>query len=631
MRLKLAQMSTHTPRLAVVFGPAELAERIREGFERLGRGTFVMPTPRDEGELVSALRAMGESGAEVFVHPGISFWSERPSFPSLVASLGMVPVSPSAKFLSLYQNKISFLTQAQSLDIPTLAATLDPVSTVKEASEVISEHSLRFPLLLKSVLGGAGFGTLHLRSEADLHAQLPLWFDQLDERYGDSTAIIERTLTSARHWIVPFARDREGEITIFPIVDGSLQNRWKRFIQFCPAQDLDGTSHRRVEEYVRRWANHVRFEGIGTLEFLSEADRLYLIDGSARLNAAFPLWEKVAGVSALEWQLASMGLLSTPKRSEPFPFEAGISIRLHAEDPVRLLPAPGRIHEMSPERVWKDAETEAFLLTPYQSGMDVMPDSSGVIGEFFCFARGRKRALELATKRLEGFWMSGSLLSNQKFALEHLHHPFVRENLFHAGFTDEEFIPESWPSSSFLRQVVDLAARLFGDPGARWVVSGQWVEEGGIPLELSEHSKFRVGDFEGASGLVRFADLPPTRFSFYPLTARRWNVRVGVWTVSVRRVGLGEAGNGTTLERSITALASGQVHAIFEKAGAQIAPQSRLVMIRSLGQLVPHAVLSPVKVLSWNVKPGDQVTLGQELAKVELIKTGHSGNGAIRQ
>lgn len=620
MRLKLAQTSTHAPRIAVVFGPAELAERIREGFERLGRGTFVLPTPRDEGELVSELRAIGASGAEVFVHPGISFWSERPSFPSLVASLGMVPVSPSAKFLSLYQNKISFLSQAQSLDIPTLAATLDPVSTVKEASEVISEHQLRFPLLLKSVLGGAGFGTLHLRSEAELYTLLPLWFAQLDERYGDSTAIIERTLTSARHWIVPFARDRDGVTTIFPIVDGSLQNRWKRFIQFCPAEGLDAGSHQRVEEYIRRWADHVRFEGIGTLEFLSEADRLYLIDGSARLNAAFPLWEKVAGVSALEWQLASMGLIEAPRHREPFPFEAGISIRLHAEDPVRLLPAPGRIHEMSSERVWKDAESESFLLTPYQGGMDVSPDSSGVIGEFFCFSRGRKRALELATRRLEEFWLSGSLLSNQKFALEHLHHPFVRENLFHAGFTDEEFIPESWPTSKFLRQVVDLATRLFGDPGARWVVGGQWVEESGVPFEVADVSRFHVSDFEGASGLVKFTDLPPTKFSFYPLTPRRWNVRLGIWTVSVRRVGLGEAGNGTTLERSITALASGKVHAIFEQAGAVTAAQARLVMIRSLGQLVPHAVLSPVRVLHWNVKPGDTVSLGQELAKVELLK-----------
>jgi biotin carboxyl carrier protein len=103
----------------------------------------------------------------------------------------------------------------------------------------------------------------------------------------------------------------------------------------------------------------------------------------------------------------------------------------------------------------------------------------------------------------------------------------------------------------------------------------------------------------------------------------RWVCRVGLWQVTLRRVVLGSStavSSGTTNARTLTSLASGRVHALFRKVGTYCEPRSRLIVVESLGQLVPHAVMYPSKITEWLVKPGDSVELGEDLARLELIR-----------
>jgi acetyl-CoA carboxylase, biotin carboxylase subunit len=631
MRPKLAVQQTKRSPRCVILGPSEIARKIEANLATLGiESISVGVAPGDEVELVELLkRYPNPDGVAQWVHPGISSCAEKPYFPTIVLKAGMIPISQSAKTLSLYSNKVNFLSHGESLAIPHLAISLDPFHSAKEIKKFLEENRPKFPVLMKSIFGGAGFGSQLIRNAEELDEVLPVWLDQLRERYGDSTVIIERTLGSARHLIVPFASFSDGEIRFFPVIDGSLQSRWKRFIQFCPAIGIEEAQKKTIQAWTKKWADSLGYYGFGTLEFLLEADQVYLIDGAARLNAAFPLFEGVAGVSAVEWQLASLGFLPKPIPSENGPIteilaeKCGVSIRLYAEDPIRQLPSAGWIQEMTEVREWNHGDFSAELLSPHHAPSEVKTNSTGVIGELFVFAHDRKRALQAATRILSEFWISGSVLTNQKFSLEHLSHPFVRENLFHAGFTDDEFIPETNPDGNTMKRLVTIASRLLGSEQAKWIVGGLWVDplteavEWLNPVQSIPSEKGMI-----YSGFARFSDGQTVRFSFFPIVKERWVCRVGLWQLTLRRVMLGSTqASGTSQNlRMLTSLVSGRVHALFKKDGAYCEPRSRLIVVESLGQLVQHAVVYPSKVTEWLVKPGDSVELGQDLARLELLR-----------
>jgi acetyl-CoA carboxylase biotin carboxylase subunit len=609
-------------RFSWVMGPKELSLILCEQMEELGFQSEVVATPKTEEELRSWALARSKEYPGGFVHPGLSRWSDRPEFPQIISQAGLIPVSPSPKILTLFMNKVNLLSHAASLGIPHLALSLDPVSSIREIQNLISKNSLRYPLVLKSLKGGAGYGIFIVRNDTELIEQVPVWLEQLAHHYdGETAVIVEKSLPSARHLIVPFISTGSEDPKHLPWVDASLQSRWKRMIQFCPASQLDPEAEKKVFEFVKTWVKSIQYVGMGSLEFLVDGSRVFIIDGVARLNAAFPFYEAMMGIRSVEIQLAGLGFVPAPKIPVTPKWKAGVSMRLYAEDPVRQIPTPGWIQEMSEPRRWNMGDTLAHLISAYSSNSEVPHSSSGVIGELYVFSQDRKHALQAARQALSEVWISGSLQTNQRFLIEHLEHPFVRENLIHAGFTDEEFIPEPFPDAPVLRRMATLAAQLFPSPHSRWVAGNQWIEPDIQPVQwIYGPMKFEHKKMEGVSGIARFADFQQLRFTLFPLGVDRWMVRLGLWQIPIRRVRPGGPRLVTSnKERKLVALAKGRVHALLQRVGSEIAPHQRILILESLGVLVPHAVGTQVKLIEWKVEPGQIVEQGQELAVLHLL------------
>lgn len=602
-------------------GPRELAEILSEHLSELGFRAEMVKTPKGEDGLRAWAEKVAKDSPGGFVHPGLSSWADRPEFPQIIQAAGLIPIAPSSKVLSLLMNKVNFLAEAEKIGIPHLAISLDPMSSLREIQNLVSRTAQKFPIVLKSLKGGAGYGINLIRSPEELETQAPLWFEQLNRHYGDAAVFVEKSLPSSRHLIVPFISMDVENPQFLPWVDASLQSRWKRMIQFCPATNIDANAEAKVIEYVKKWIKHLGYVGVGSLEFLVDGPNAYIIDGVARLNAAFPFYEAMMGIRSVEFQLAALGHLPKPVLPTQPKWKAGVSMRLYAEDPVRQIPTPGWIQEMSEPRRWNMQDTFAHLITGYSSNMEVPHDSSGVIGELFVFSQDRKHALQAARQALSEVWISGSVQTNQRFIIEHLEHPFVRENLIHAGFTDEEFIPEPFPDLPVLRRMVTLGSQLFPAPNSRWVAGNQWIDPDIHPIQwIYGPIRFEHEGKEGASGIARFADFQQARFTLFPLSDDRWLVRLGTWQIPIRRARPGGPKLvGGPKERKLVALATGRVHAILHRPGTQVGPHERILVIESLGTLVPHAVGAHVKIVSFSVTPGQVVEQGQELAVLQLL------------
>lgn len=542
------------------------------------------------------------------IHPGTSAWRQRPELAALAEERGAAFVGPAARLLSLFSNQLNLLTEAARNGVGHLLLAPDPLHSAREV------ESLGAPVVLKSVRGSGPFGALVLRPGEQADPRVALWIEQHRQNLGEVILYAERHLEGARRISIPFVRLPTGRIELFPAVDVSLQLRHRPVLEFCPASGVDPRVLERVLESVRRIAACLEYVGLGSLDFLVEAEKFFLVGGCAGLTLSFPLWEICAGTSAVQWQLAAQGLAPVPVLSDSPAEGFGISARVHAEDPLLQLPQPGRVRESAAH------PSVSLAVSP---GQELSPADEGLLALVTVHASSRNQAHVLAQGSLQEFWLAGSLQANDRFAEELLAHPWVRAGIFHAGFADEEFLIALRPEPGLERAFVGIGAMLRDAPseGLQVCVGNRWFRIQGVESRAG-WQWHRGPDFWteplvtgaqcGLSGEIRLEDGRRFRVLAEPVLERRWLVRIGSWVLPVRV--------WTELERragrpQVLSLVPGKIHSLLYRAGARVPAHQTLLIIESLGTLVPHAVPVEIEIDRWKVSAGESVRTGQELAE----------------
>lgn len=584
-----------------------------------------------------------------WVHPGVTAWAERPELSSIAEGLGLTVFCPSSRVLAYFGNRYSFLIDTEtSLGIPNLILSLDLMHTVREIEWFVRETNQKYPFILRSAKGGGSLGFV-VRNANSLTDLLPFWLDQVRKYQGEVILYAQTYLESARQITVPFTRFMDGSMQIFPMVDSSLQTRFKKVIDFCPSVQLAPEVAKRLQEWTKSLAYKCGYIGLGSVEFLVDGTRAYLTGGNARLNTAFPLWEQVAGTQAVAWQISALTanreFSSQKRKPDILPRENwthGMALRIYAEDSSLQLPQAGEIFEMSEGRLWifPGGRVEADM--NYSAGSVVSVDSSGLLGVLWVSSDQRARLFPIAQSVLQEIWISGSLQTNEKFLSELLSHPWVREEIFHTAFIDEEFLPNlSIPNellplcTAVLVSHPQLNSSLnLGDaPKSQisWVVDGSLIPsspEMQTPAWEIEASHWVRKDADcvgeecrlGGGGQIHLesgAVLRTAAFPFPLSTSSRWLVRIGQWFVTVRSV----FNRKPKRKRSVLlALVTGRVHAILYREGVLIPPHQPVLIVEVFGEFIPHAFPVAVQIKDWKIAAEDLVIAGQELAELGRVR-----------
>jgi len=577
----------------------------------------LLPNLSDQNALArlgTLLRSEMKEQPFTLLHPGTSCWADRPELAILAEELGFTLIAPPPRVVSLFSSKLSFLSAAEKYQLPSLVLSLEPLHTLREIERFLEDE--KFPIVLKSARGLGGGGICVLHSEEDVLTKLELWLEQLRVNQGEIIVFPERYLEGGRIVSLPFARvDGEGT-QFFPLIDVSLQSRGRKLVQFCPAEIIAPKLEKSLQKAANQIIETSRYLGVGAIEFIVEDDQYYVLEGVARLGTSFRLWEKVAGTHALDWQLAALGVLPKPKLPAKSSELFGASFRIYAEDPLLQLPQPGLISELSTERVWSTQTSLAELHFGVEEGDEIKAQHSGILAELYSFSNHPKSVFTLAQGALEETWIAGSLQTNQRFLWELIQHPWIKEKIFHAGFVDEEFLPAIRPNRAILEVVAGIGALLDPVlPGDRFAMAGKYVP----PIEESiewtrgpEH--FKAANMSGLKGEVSLLDGSTLRVSAYPLAKNRWKIRAGIWELILKKVPAGEIPL-----KKVSSLVPGRVHAILFREGAIIEAHNPILMVQSLGMLVPHALPVKVRILKWKVSAEEFVNTGQELADFEVI------------
>ena len=642
MRLGLAENLPPRPPAILVLGEGALALQIRDDLSKLGLYTYLVAdlpisdfektlpkiTDFDAGKqmkrVFNAFRGLDPLADfdHAWVHPGVTLWGERGELEGWARQCGLSVITSASKNLQLFWNVYSVLKLAKEIGIPTLVLSDEPVTSIREIEssikKLVQDNQAVLPFILKSAYRArGGYGVRVIRHLDDLVEWVPIWMNQIHESTGNALLFFERFLESSRCYVQPFVRLKSGEIQFFPVIDGSLMVEGKNWVEVCPAQNIDPYILEKIEAYSRLLLDAADFVGIGNLVFFSNGLEVYFTEALGRLNFGYKLWETVARVSAVEWQLlalapALLAAESAPNAGHKLSPICGINLKLYAEDTWLKIPHPGIVHELSHQTGWETALTEGSLIWDVVPGQNVDWKGSGALGQVTVFDESWIGALEKARKFLKKIWISGGIQTNERFLLELLSHPWVQESMFYTGFVDEEFIPKQKPDGEIFQILANAIAEICDTvrPEESYFWMNHRLPVPSQKLIWVDKTNLIWDGHKGVKGYFKTRENKIERICVFPIHGKRMIIRYQNWFFSIRR-----SEKGKSLE--LMALTSGRVHSIFFKEGSKVEPKQTVLIIDAHQSLVSHRLPLAVKITKLLVRAEDEVLIGEPLAEIE--------------
>src|SRR5437870_9604312 len=261
--------------------------------------------PRAYLDVEQLLAVALETGCDA-VHPGYGFLSEQASFARRCAEAGLTFVGPRPETLALLGDKLAARALAARCGVPVLRGTSRPTD-LEEARALLAALGKGAAVLVKAVAGGGGRGMRVVRRPEELDEAWTRCRSEAQAAFASGDLYLEALLPRARHVEVQVVGDGSGAVSHLGERDCSLQRRYQKLVEVAPAPGLTGELRARLAGAAVRMASEVRYAGVGTFEFLLDADqpsRLAFIEANPRLQVEHTVTEEVTGIDLVATQLA---------------------------------------------------------------------------------------------------------------------------------------------------------------------------------------------------------------------------------------------------------------------------------------------------------------------------------------
>ena len=582
------------------------------------------------------LNAAKATGAQA-VHPGYGFLSENEEFAQACADAGLVFIGPPPSAIKAMGLKAESKQLMEKAGVPLVpgyhGANQDETLLQKEADRI------GYPTLIKASAGGGGKGMRIVEKSGDFAAALASCKREAINSFGDDAVLIEKYVQKPRHIEIQVFGDAHGNYVYLFERDCSVQRRHQKVLEEAPAPGLPQSMREAMGKAAVDAARAVNYTGAGTVEFIVEQQggydqpekmKFYFMEMNTRLQVEHPVTEAITGLDLVEWQLRVASGEALPLAQDQLKITGhAIEARICAENPDNsFLPATGSLHvyrkplhsafERSDTRI-DDGVREGDAISPYYDSM---------IAKLIVHGATREEALAKMDRALGAVQIVG-LATNVQF-LRHVvtSDSFVKAKLDTALIQREE-------KALFSQEKLPLAG----------VVSAQ------IAHVLIAERKLQTADpFSSRDGWRAFG-IATRSFAFEwhdtPVQTTLSYLHDGALHLSITRgdekhegilecesVGLG-AGDDVLvkfLDERFTASVhhssheKGQIAGIFTAQGA-----TKLIVIDPFIQIAEGdahggrlTAPMPGKLVSFAVKAGDAVKIGQTLAVMEAMKMEHT-------
>ena len=304
----------------------------------------------DVNNIISIAKARGCDA----IHPGYGFLSERVDFAERCREEGLIFIGPREEHLSLFGDKTAARNTAENIGIPVLRGINHAVSAeeAKEFFEKISPNHV----IIKALAGGGGRGTRVVTAIDEIEALYDRCKSEATAAFGREEVYVEEFIPRAQHIEVQILGDDDGKVIQLGERECSYQRRYQKMIEIAPAPFLNNKLRNKITQAALNFAEHVRYNNLGTFEFLVDVsddhheERFAFIETNARLQVEHTVTEAVTGVDLVQTQiqlsegasLASLGLDGSSIHPRGYAIQTRVNMEKFASD-GSLLPASGSL------------------------------------------------------------------------------------------------------------------------------------------------------------------------------------------------------------------------------------------------------------------------------------------------
>jgi acetyl-CoA carboxylase, biotin carboxylase subunit len=377
---------------------------------------------------VDAIVAAACASKAEAIHPGYGFLSENQKLATACNHADVIFIGPTVEQLDVVGDKLKARAHATVAGLHGIPG--GEVRSLIEAQQLADK--IGWPILIKAVGGGGGRGMKQVTDAGKLAEAMELATAEAQASFGDPRLYIERFVSHGRHIEVQVLGDGENVIHL-GTRDCSIQRRYQKLVEEAPASNISETLRGEIHLAAVAFARHLKYWGLGTVEFLVDCDRdaFYFLEMNARIQVEHPVTEAICGLDLVEEQISvAEGRKLRWRQDEVKFFGHAIECRINAEDWEHdFRPSPGTVtHAVFP------AGRGIRMDTHIQTGSKVPPFYDSLLGKLIIHGADRQEALRKMRRALVNTEITG--VSTNLL----MHAGLIREDEFARGGVNTAFL-----------------------------------------------------------------------------------------------------------------------------------------------------------------------------------------------
>ncbi len=335
------------------------------------------------------------------IHPGYGFLAENSNFSKICEENGIKFIGASPRMIDKMGDKAAAKQTMEKAGVPTIPGSKGIIKNFAQCEKLSEEIGL--PIMLKATAGGGGKGMRLVWNKEDLKDAWESARQESKAAFDNDNMYMEKFIEDPRHIEIQIIGDSIGKAAHLSERDCSIQRRHQKLTEETPSPFMTIKLRKAMGEAAIKAAEAVKYEGVGTVEFLVDKYRnFYFMEMNTRIQVEHPITEEVVDFDLIREQIkVASGIKISGKNYTPQLH--AIECRINAEDPYNdFRPCPGRItsfHAPGGHGIRIDTHVYAnYMIPPFYDSM---------IAKVITVAQTREEAISKMERALDEFIIEG--------------------------------------------------------------------------------------------------------------------------------------------------------------------------------------------------------------------------------
>jgi acetyl-CoA carboxylase biotin carboxylase subunit len=335
------------------------------------------------------------------IHPGYGFLSENAEFSRICQENGIKFIGATPEMINQMGDKATAKATMIKAGVPVVPGSVGLLDSVEQGKKIANE--IKYPVIIKATAGGGGRGMRIINGDDEFQKA---WDDARTESkaaFGNDGMYLEKYVVEPRHIELQIVGDQFGHVCHLSERDCSIQRRHQKLVEEAPSPFMTDDLRERMGAAAIAGASAIGYEGVGTIEFLVDANRdFYFMEMNTRIQVEHPVTEEIINYDLIKEQIkVAAGIPISGKNY--FPKMHAMECRINAEDPRNnFRPAPGRITTLHiPGGHGVRVDTHVY------AGYQIPPNYDSMIAKLITVAQTREECIVKMKRALSEFVVEG--------------------------------------------------------------------------------------------------------------------------------------------------------------------------------------------------------------------------------